>query len=194
MSIRINRVYTRSGDAGETGLVGGSRVHKSDLRVCVYGEIDELNSSLGCVRDSLSKKTEELASLLETIQQELFDIGSEVATPSDDNYEGMYKTTEKEVTSLEKLCDRFSEGLPDLQSFILPGGSPTASSLHLARCVCRRAEREAWKLKEKEELNPEILKYLNRLSDLLFILSRYVLKKEGKKEILWVQAKDRIAG
>ena len=190
MSIRINRVYTRSGDKGETSLVGGSRVSKSHPRVCAYGDVDELNAVLGCVKERVNQRTEKLRSLLEQLQQELFDVGSELAT--EQAYEGMWNASESDVTRLEKLCDSFGEGLPELKSFILPGGSELVSFLHLARTVSRRAERSLVALNENgEELNPYLIHYLNRLSDLLFVLCRWSLAQEGVEAPLWVQASER---
>jgi cob(I)alamin adenosyltransferase len=191
MSIKINRVYTRSGDKGETALVGGKRVKKNNLRVECYGNIDELNSVLGIVKEKLNHKTSEIESLILNIQQELFDLGSELATASDFSYPEMWKASESHTTKLEKLCDRYGDGLPELNSFILPGGSELSAFLHLARTVCRRAERSSVALLEEEKINIKAITYLNRLSDLLFILSRWVLTKEGKTTPLWIKEKDR---
>ncbi|MFN8389260.1 MAG: cob(I)yrinic acid a,c-diamide adenosyltransferase [Bdellovibrionota bacterium] len=192
MSIRINRVYTRSGDDGTTGLVGGTRVKKTDLRVAAYGDVDELNSALGVAKEELDSATTELRPFLEYIQQELFDLGSELATAAGSEYEGMWKAEARHVETLERLCDRFSEGLPELDSFILPGGSRLAAALHVARTVARRAERSVLALQEIEPtLNRQVICYLNRLSDLLFILARSSLAKQGLKAPLWVQAKHR---
>lgn len=181
MSFRINRVYTRSGDKGETGLVGGERVSKGSARVRAYGEIDELNSFLGLLKCELTAETGELAEVLEFIQQELFDLGSELATATE--YPGMIKITPEHVLRLEKLCDRYGDGLPELTSFILPGGSKTAALLHICRTVCRRAEREI--VSSTEKLSEPVLSYINRLSDLFFILSRWALKAEGGSAPLW---------
>lgn len=191
MSIKINRVYTRSGDKGETALVGGKRVKKNDLRVECYGNIDELNSVLGMVKEKLNSKTSEIESLILNIQQELFDLGSELATASDFSYPEMWKASEAHTTKLEKLCDKYGDGLPELDSFILPGGSELSAFLHLARTVCRRAERSSVALHEKEKININAITYLNRLSDLLFVLSRWVLAKEGKTTCIWVKEKYR---
>lgn len=193
MSIRINKVYTRSGDDGSTGVVGGKRVKKTTERIQAFGTVDELNSVLGCLVTSLPEVTSELRPVLESLQQELFDLGSELATPEDGEYANMWKTAAKDVLRLEQLCDRFGDGLPELCSFLLPGGSVAAAYCHLARTVARRCEREVVALDEtlSHKLNPEILKYLNRLSDLLFILSRWMLKKENKPELLWIKAGER---
>jgi cob(I)alamin adenosyltransferase len=193
MSIRINRVYTKSGDDGTTGLVGGSRVSKVHPRVWAYGEIDEVNSILGSVKEELDAETSSLRPLIEYLQQQLFDLGSELATPPGGEYEGMWRTEEKHVLALEHLCDRYGKGLPELRSFILPGGSRPASALHLARSVTRRAERRILELRETEaqDLNPQIVHYVNRLSDLLFVLARWTLAAQGRQAPLWVQEKDR---
>jgi len=188
MTFRINRVYTRSGDDGKTALVGGERVPKNHPRVWCYGEIDELNSALGCLKEELGTKSAELRPVIEYLQQELFDLGSELATATD--YDGMWKTGPAHVKRLEELCDQFGDSLPELTSFILPGGSTLAGWCHLARCIARRAERRLAELLP-EGLNPETLKYLNRLSDLLFILARWSLAQEGKDAPLWKQERDR---
>ncbi len=200
MTIRINRVYTRSGDEGYTGLVSGTRVRKNDPRVNSYGEIDELNATLGLVRAHLTPETQELDPLLENLQQELFDLGSELATPPGTTYPGMWQAASSDVATLENLCDQFSTGLPELTSFILPGGSKLVAHLHLARTVCRRAERNIVSLAEDLErqassehlpFNSEIIKYVNRLSDLLFVWCRWSLDKQGLVAPLWIQAAKR---
>ena len=193
MTFRINRVYTRSGDDGKTSLVGGERLSKSHPRVAAYGEIDELNSVLGCLKAELGGKTAELKAVLEYIQQELFDLGSELATAAASEYPGMWKTAPEHVERLEKLCDRYGDHLPELTSFILPGGSRVASWCHLGRCVARRAERSIVALGETpgEKINPEVIKYVNRLSDLLFIFARWSLDVEGEQAPLWQQARER---
>ena len=193
MSFVINRVYTRSGDDGQTALVGGDRVAKTHPRVAAYGAIDELNSAIGWVKEELTPHCEELRSVLEYIQQELFDLGSELASPAGTDYQGMWKTEAKHVEGLEKLCDHFSTGLAELPSFILPGGSKLAAAAHMARSVCRRAEREVISLRDSGEgqLNPDALKYVNRLSDFLFIVARWALEREGKEAPLWTKGSER---
>lgn len=191
MEFRINRVYTRSGDAGETGLVGGRRVKKNSPRVIAYGEIDELNSCLGMVKEELSPATAELSPVIEELQQQLFDLGSEVATAPADKYDGMWQVSDNHVKALETLCDKFGDGLPELKSFILPGGSRLAANLHLARCVCRRAERSLVQLSDSETLNPQVVVFTNRVSDFLFVAARWALKKENKDAPLWVKEADR---
>ena len=196
MAFKINRVYTRSGDKGETALVGGQRVPKNDFRVQAYGDIDELNSALGVVKEHVTPHCSDLEPILAELQQELFDIGSELATPTGHAYEGMWTAAEADVARLEGLCDTFNDGLPELTSFIVPGGSKLASFIHLTRSIARRAERTIFTLSEQSDgaVSPALLKYINRLSDLLFILSRWVLVKEGKVAPLWIQAKDRNSG
>ena len=195
-TFRINRVYTRAGDDGDTGLVGGGRVSKASCQVRSYGEVDELNSQLGVAREELPEGSEKLRKLIEYLQQELFDLGSELATSIGDAYPGMWKTAGSHVETLEKLCDRYGEDLPELQSFILPGGSRAAAALHVARAVCRRAERTVVDYRDElksqgEALNPHLIEYMNRLSDLLFILARRVLADEGKTEVLWQPERER---
>lgn len=199
-TFRINRVYTRSGDDGTTGLVGAERVAKTDQRVVAFGDVDELNSVLGLVRCEVASGREtsgvgvpdkRLDSLLLELQQELFDLGSELATKTE--YPGMWRTETRHVERLEKLCDEFGEGLPELQSFIIPGGERCAALLHLARTVARRAERSLVELAAREgsSFNSETVKYLNRVSDLMFVLSRYRLKTIGVDQPLWVKEKER---
>lgn len=197
MTFKINRVYTRTGDAGQTGLVGGDRVSKTDLRIETFGAVDELNSFLGLTRaEADSPKLSALLPVLDFIQQELFDLSGELATPAEKNYEGMWRAGPAQIEHLEQLCDRFGDGLPELTSFIVPGGSRPAALLHLARTVCRRAERTLVRLHETESAggfapNQYRLQYLNRLSDLLFILARWSLAEEGIDQPLWVQEKNR---
>lgn len=189
-TFRINRVYTRSGDDGLTGLVGSERVSKTDARVVAYGDVDEVNSVLGLVRCEC-RSDNRLDSVLLELQQELFDLGSELATKTE--YSGMWKAEARHVERLEKLCDEFGEGLPELQSFIIPGGERGAALLHLARTVSRRAERSLVELANREgkDFNWETVKYINRFSDLMFILSRYRLKAVGIEQPLWVKERER---
>ena len=195
MERKINRVYTRTGDEGETGLIGDKRTSKANLLIEAYGTIDELNSAIGFARDHLDDKTIELKPVLIRLQQELFDLGSEVATPASVSIEGIRKCEPRNTTALEELCDMYNEGLPELHSFILPGGSRLCSSLHMARTICRRCERAVVRYNEvpsnKEKVSGEVVKYLNRLSDALFVLSRWVLHKQGIPEVLWVMSSDR---
>ncbi len=191
MSIRINRVYTRSGDDGTTGLLGGTRARKDDPRVAAYGDIDELNSVLGLAGEHISGHTRECKDVLVYLQQELFDLGAELSTPAGAEYEGMTQVSEEQVSGLEDLCDHFGAELPELRSFILPGGSCFAAVLHQARVVARRAERSIIHLYHEEAVRPEILKYINRFSDLMFILARWSLKQEGLQVPQWDKASSR---
>jgi cob(I)alamin adenosyltransferase len=189
MAIRITRVYTRTGDQGETALVGGRRVAKDSQRIVAYGAIDELNSVLGIVRALATKESTKAAArlieILERLQNELFDLGSELATPPDMDYEGMWRASEGEVLELERTIDECQKSLKPLKSFILPGGGAAGAFLHQARTVCRRAEVEIFRLSRAEAVNPFVLRYLNRLSDLLFVLARWIAKKDGEPEYLW---------
>ena len=192
MAIRINRVYTRSGDDGKTALVGGRRVAKDDARIAAYGDVDELNSVIGTVRAELSegahrRKTacRELDAVLAFIQQELFDLGSELATPPKDAYEGMIRIGDEQVGRLERFIDELQPELGPLKSFVLPSGGRLGAGLHVARTVCRRAERWATGLVRKGQAKSGTAKYLNRLSDLLFVQARWIALKTGHKETLW---------
>jgi cob(I)alamin adenosyltransferase len=191
VTISITRVYTRTGDTGETALVGGRRVPKDAPRIVAYGTIDELNAIVGIVRTFNEERLAEgehhrwLDEALRRIQNELFDLGSELATPAEAEYEGMFKAGEAQVTALEQLMDRCQKELAPLRSFTLPGGGRLNAFLHQARTVCRRAEREVLTLSRAEPLNPWILRYVNRLSDAFFVLGRWVAKRMGEKEYLW---------
>ncbi len=191
MAIRITKVYTRTGDKGFTKLVGGKKVAKDAARIEAYGTIDELNSILGLARvfnDDLKDRlpaAQRLDEILRRLQNELFDLGSELATPPDFSYDGMFRVGEDEVKALERLIDELQKDLAPLNSFILPGGGKVSGFLHQARTVCRRAEREILRLSREEEIGAGPLKYVNRLSDLLFVLSRWVGKNLGEPEYLW---------
>jgi cob(I)alamin adenosyltransferase len=191
MAVRITRVYTRTGDKGETGLVGGKRVPKDSQRIEAYGTIDELNSVVGLARTFNDEKTNVseahrfLDVILRQIQDELFDLGSELATPPDFFQEGMYRVGEREVKKIEQLIDECQKELEPLKSFVLPGGGKIGAYLHQCRTVCRRAEREILRLSRVEELSEWPLKYVNRLSDLFFVLSRWISKQTGEGEYLW---------
>ena len=179
--VRLDRIYTRAGYAGQTSLGNGTRVSKADRRIDAYGTIDELNSVLGL---ALARGLpDELRPPLERIQNELFDLGSDVAVPVEDARRERLRVTSEQVEALEELCDRVNESLPPLRSFVLPGGSEAAALLHVARTVCRRAERRVVALAETAAVNPEAIAYLNRLSDLLFILARSA--NAGTPEPLW---------
>jgi len=191
MAIRITRVYTRTGDQGETALVGGRRVPKDSPRIESYGTLDELNAVIGLARvfnaeqRSRDSSHEWLDEVLRRIQNELFDLGSELATPADAAYEGMFRVGPQEVTALERLMDECQKELAPLKSFVLPGGGRVGGFLHQARTVCRRAERRVLALSRTEPIGEWPLKYVNRLSDLLFVLSRWAAKRLGEVEYLW---------
>lgn len=190
MAINITRVYTRTGDTGSTALVGGERVAKDSRRVECYGEIDELNAILGLARSlnheaEASPARDRLETILQKLQNELFDVGSELATPAEAEYEGMYKVSAADVQALEALMDDCQRDLEPLKSFILPGGGVVSAVLHQARTVCRRAERQIIRLAREEPIGEFVVPYVNRLSDLLFVLSRWVGKQRGEREFLW---------
>jgi cob(I)alamin adenosyltransferase len=191
MAVRITRVYTRTGDKGETGLVGGKRVPKDSQRIEAYGTIDELNAVVGLARTfndekiNVSEAHRFLDVILRQIQDELFDLGSELATPPDFFQEGMYRVGEREVKKIEQLIDECQKELEPLKSFVLPGGGKIGAYLHQCRTVCRRAEREILRLSRVEALSEWPLKYVNRLSDLFFVLSRWISKQTGEGEYLW---------
>lgn len=178
------KIYTKTGDAGETGLFGGARVSKASQRVTAYGEVDELNSTLGWARVILSH--DELEGLLHQIQNQLFEVGAELAsTPSRIEKGGLPKIHEGNVETLERAIDKYEADLAPLTTFVLPGGSETAARFHIARTVCRRAERAVVALNVADEVREEISRYLNRLSDLLFVLARYANHSEGVPDIPW---------
>jgi cob(I)alamin adenosyltransferase len=179
--VRLTKIYTRGGDAGETSLGDGSRVSKLDPRIAAYGTVDELNSLLGVV--VARECPHDIRAVLVRIQNELFDLGADLSVPLE--HEGRLRTTQEQVDILEVDCDRFNAGLPELKSFVLPGGSEAAAWLHVARTVCRRAERETLVAAGPHEIDPLTLVYLNRLSDLLFILARAANAAGGYEEPLW---------
>jgi cob(I)alamin adenosyltransferase len=189
--VRITRVYTRTGDKGNTALVGGRRVAKDSPRIESYGTIDELNSIIGLVRAFNAEKLGHgeahryLDEVLAKIQDELFDLGSELATPEDAAYAGMYRVGAAEVKRIEETIDHCQKDLAPLRSFILPGGGKIGAFLHQCRTVCRRAEREILRLSRAEDLSEWPLKYVNRLSDLFFVLARWMAKQAGEEEALW---------
>ena len=192
--VRITKVYTRSGDKGDTGLVGGKRIPKDHPRIESYGTVHELNSVVGLCRSFLAQKEpsvrrDKLDLILEGIQQKLFDMGSELATLPGDEYEGQITLQPEDAEWLEEVIDAMNEDLKPLQSFILPGGTPLNSFLHQARTVCRRAERDVIRLSREEVMNPEIVKFLNRLSDFLFVAGRWVTATLGEQETLWQPGK-----
>ncbi|MGA6829013.1 cob(I)yrinic acid a,c-diamide adenosyltransferase [Nitrospira sp. NS4] len=189
--MRITKVYTRTGDAGKTRLAGGQQVWKDSLRVDVYGTVDELNASIGVVRAMNADMVDEYsaAALLEEelrwVQNKLFDVGSILATAPGQTFKDMPQVAAKDVTRLEKLIDRCQKDLEPLKEFILPGGGKVSGFLHQARTVCRRAERLCVRLSREEPVDPLIIKFVNRLSDALFVLARWVAKTQGESEFLW---------
>ena len=172
--VKLNKIYTRTGDAGTAGLVDGSRVAKSSARMTAIGEVDEANSVIGMAIPLLGEHT---AARLRLVQNEMFDLGADLATPGE--VEGALRITAGQVERLEQEIDGLNADLEPLTSFILPGGSPAAAALHLARSVVRRAERAAVALHQAEPVNPQALAYLNRLSDHLFVLARHVAQSSG---------------
>lgn len=189
--VKLNRIYTRTGDKGTTGLANGERRSKSDLRVEAYGTVDETNSCIGLARLHTEPS---LDAMLAMIQNDLFDLGADLATPPSDEppkYEPL-RIVPAQVTRLERDIDTLNADLAPLTSFVLPGGSPAAAALHLARTVCRRAERLCVSLAaiEHEKISPEALQYLNRLSDFLFVASR-AANRNGADDVLWVPGQNR---
>jgi cob(I)alamin adenosyltransferase len=183
--VKLNKIYTKTGDDGTTGLVRGPRRSKADLRVEAYGTVDEANSQIGVAR-VLTESLPKLDTMLARVQNDLFDVGSDLATPgADAEGERNLRVTAAQTEWLERQIDRFNEALEPLTSFVLPGGTPLAANLHVARTLVRRAERLAVALRDAEpETSPETVRYLNRLSDLLFVLAR-VANGNGKKDVLW---------
>jgi cob(I)alamin adenosyltransferase len=193
MAINITRVYTRSGDDGKTALVGGTRVNKDCRKLESYGTVDELICLVGTARTIISAKghglkpkiSADLESNLRRIQNRLFDVGSILATPAGETYKGMPEITDADATGLEQEMDKMQKSLLPLKSFVLPGGTMPNALLHQCRAVCRRAEREIVGLAHEEAVDPRLIKYINRLSDCLFVMSRYVSKQAGVPEYLW---------
>ena len=178
--VKLNKIYTRTGDSGSSGLVDGSRVAKSSLRMTAIGEVDEANASVGVAIAALGGG--ETALQLLAVQNDLFDLGADVATPGE--VEGALRIVAEQVARLEVEIDEMNAMLEPLTSFILPGGTPAVAALHLARTIVRRAERAAVALNEVEPLNPQLLAYLNRLSDHLFVAARFVAA-QGDGDVLW---------
>ena len=188
--VYLSRIYTRSGDGGETGLGDGTRVPKDHPRVAAFGEVDELNAVLGLLAAHCPDCPD--AELLRAIQNDLFDVGADLCVPpaANEDPEQCLRVTEAQHLRLEAAIDRLNEGLHPLRSFVLPGGTPAAAWLHLARTVCRRAERSVVTLMATEPVNRHALIYLNRLSDYLFVLGR-VANGQGTVDVLWVPGKSR---
>jgi cob(I)alamin adenosyltransferase len=178
MGNRLSRIYTRTGDDGTTGLGDGSRVPKDSARVEAFGTVDELNSAIGVLL-AIPGLPPPVAANLTEVQHELFDLGGELCIP------GHRVISAEQVTRLEQSLDELNDALPPLKEFILPGGGPAASACHLARAIARRAERRVWTLSRVENVSPEATKYLNRLSDLLFVLARVLARHERGAEVLW---------
>lgn len=186
--VRLTKIYTRTGDDGETALASGERRPKFDLRIAAYGTVDETNAAIGLARLHTSG---ELDAMLGRIQNDLFDLGADLACPDDPDPKWTpLRISEEQVLRLESEIDALNDGLPPLNSFVLPGGTPAAAWLHMARTVCRRAEREAVELATREAVNSAAMRYLNRLSDFLFVASRYLNDRDGKN-ILWVPGANR---
>jgi cob(I)alamin adenosyltransferase len=178
MGNRLSKIYTRTGDDGTTGLGDGSRVPKDSPRVEAYGTVDELNSTLGVLL-AVPDLPAAVTRCLTEVQHELFDMGGELCIP------GHTAITAPQITRLEEELDAFNDALPPLKEFILPGGGTAAAACHLARTVARRAERRVWTLARAESVSPEVVKYLNRLSDLLFVIARVLARHERGTEVLW---------
>ena len=183
--VKLNKIYTRTGDKGSTLLGNGKRVDKNSLRVDAYGSVDEANASIGL---SILRTNTKIKKILRLVQNDLFDLGADLCIPDKKNIKKL-KITNDRVDFLEKEIDGFNKELASLNSFILPGGSESSTYLHIARTITRRAERKVVALSKKEKINPVAIIYLNRLSDLLFVLARYTNNK-GKKDILWKPGKN----
>ena len=182
------KIYTKTGDGGETGLFGGARIPKDSVRVATYGEVDELNAALGLAR--ALDPPEFADALLQRIQRDLFTIGAQLATPDPDQVPKALSRSgaaigESDIAALEHAIDAHEARLEPLKNFVLPGGTPKAATLHLARTVCRRAERAVVALSRREQISPAILRYLNRLSDLLFVLARAANAHAGRPDLKW---------
>jgi cob(I)alamin adenosyltransferase len=178
MGHRLSKIYTRTGDDGTTGLGDGSRVPKTHARIEAYGTVDEANSAIGVIL-AVPNLPPAVGEALTQIQHELFDLGGELAVP------GYRAIQDSHIDQLEQCLDRFNEPLPPLKEFILPGGGPAAAACHVARAITRRAERNAWALAQSEEVAPQVTRYLNRLSDLLFVVARVLARHENGQEVLW---------
>src|SRR3546814_36213 len=190
--VKLTRIYTRGGDKGKTSLGGGERVEKHHPRVAAYGTVDEANAAVGLARlHTAALDDPEIDAILGRIQNDLFDLGADLATPEVENpkYPPL-RIVSEQVERLEGEIDRLNAGLQPLNSFVLPGGSPAAAYLHLARTTARRAEREVTLAAESEAINPEAIRYINRLSDLFFVMSRH-LNDRGAGDVLWIPGATR---
>lgn len=188
--VRLNRIYTKAGDGGDTRLVGGQKVRKDSLRIESYGTVDELMACLGLVRTAIDAPgapagASELGATVRRVQNELFNLGSDLATLREDRHPRQPIIEARHIEALEREIDGWNEALPELRSFILPGGGAVAASLHLARTVCRRAERIAVQLAAAEPIGEHVVPYLNRLSDALFVMSRHASRLYSEPEPLW---------
>jgi cob(I)alamin adenosyltransferase len=188
--VRLNRIYTRAGDGGDTRLVGGQKVRKDALRIAAYGTVDELSACVGIARTALLAPAapagaDALAAVLARVRNELFNLGSDLATLPADRHPKQPVIEARRVTALEAEIDGWNESLPELRSFVLPGGGIVAAYLHLARTVCRRAERHIVTLRDAEPTGEHALAYVNRLSDALFVMSRHAARLYGEPEPLW---------
>ena len=181
--LHLMKIYTKTGDLGDTGLFGGRRVLKHHLRIEAYGTVDETNAVLGLTASRCTDP--ELSEAIQRVQAELFSVGADLATPLDVQSDYIVRVDEAIIQHLEAEIDAWEEALPPLRQFILPGGSKAGAGLHFARTVCRRAERAVVALSQAEEINPTVLRYLNRLSDWLFILARIANQRSGIKETVW---------
>jgi cob(I)alamin adenosyltransferase len=186
MANRLTKIYTRTGDKGTTRLATGAEVHKTHPRIEAMGDIDELNCLIGVIDAHLSYE-DAFSPVLRQIQNDLFDLGGELAMASDE-YQAI---TPAMIDRLEQTLDSYNEALPPLENFILPGGTPSAAQTHLARSICRRAERRLVELAQSETINPQSVAYLNRLSDLLFVIARVFARRNGEEEVLWQPSKQR---
>ena len=183
--LALNRIYTKGGDKGQTSLVGGQRVGKDTLRIECYGTVDELNAFIGMACVSAAESVPQLVPILQRVQHELFNLGSILATPPEQVHDRQPRVTPVEIEQLEKEIDAMNADLPALRSFVLPGGSRISTELHACRTICRRAERLAVRLAREEQVPPEAIQYLNRLSDALFVWSRWSNHVLKVTELLW---------
>ena len=187
--VKLSKLYTRTGDDGTTGLIGGARTSKASLRIDAVGDVDELNAQIGAVRTTAEEQSlNDLVAKLEIIQNELFDLGAALAVDPQNKPNQVVEITERQVTRLERWLDEITETLSELTSFVVPGGTELNARFHIARTVCRRAERSIIKLSDAEEVAPTARAYINRLSDLLFAFAREDSKREDKEEYLWKPA------
>lgn len=184
MGNRLSKIYTRTGDQGTTGLGDGARVPKTNARIVAYGTVDEANSAIGMVL-AVAAIPQDIVALLTRVQHELFDLGSELAVP------GYRVMQQQHIDMLEQELDRLNEPLPMLKEFILPGGGPATAACHLARTITRRAEREVWAVIDTDTVALEVPQYLNRLSDLLFVIARVLVRHERGAEVLWKHDRNR---